>query len=132
MNYEVFDRVFNSLKERLESDENIVIKVYSKPTGSVYPLVVIKRIDYRQLTRAYPTSVVSIEVDIFAKEAMMTGKRTSNENVARHIECIVSEHMMELGLILRSSVPTPHVDSTIHRITMRFDGTIDDFRSRIY
>ena len=132
MNLTVFERTYDSLEERLTCDENISVKVYKKATGKVYPMVVVKQINYSHFSKTYKTSVLGVEVDIFAKEAMMNGERKLVLEVAEYISSIVDEHMSGMGYMLRGCVPTPHVDDTIYRITMRYDATIDDYRNRIY
>lgn len=136
MNFEVFDRIFAGLKSRL-SQHPLQIKCYKKPTGKKYPLVVVREASNtsRNDTKFFyeKQSNIAIEINIYTTPMQIGGEYVGEEDVARIVMQEVSFVMEEYyGLKRVTCIPTPNIDETIYRVTMRYVGTISDYRNKIY
>lgn len=73
------------------------------------------------------------EINIYAVDIRTEDKTISNVVITDELKKLVDDVMsIYYGLKRTSCRPTPNVDSTIYRITMRYEGKIFENRNRLF
>lgn len=137
MNLAVYETLFQLFKQYVNAHSEIPIKVLKKPNTQDFPKVVLTEItniaasNSRYLMESY--SVVGYEIDIYAIDLVVDGVSNDSMEVARYIESLVADFMEhEIGLKRVMAQPSPNIDDTIYRITMRYNGNISDYRGHFF
>lgn len=130
INEYAFDVVYGTLKEYLKNYSVYDPVVKTTPSGDKYPLVVVEEVDnFIKERTAYgneSASMMSIEVNIYAdKKAVSNSKTVAGRTIAReirnHVEAVLGDFY---GMSRVSSRPTPNIDTTLYRYTMRYNGIV--------
>lgn len=130
INEHAFDIVYETLKEYLKNYSVYDPIVKTTPSGSEYPLVVVEEVDnFIKDRTAYgneSTSMMCIEVNVYAdKKTVSNTKSVAGRTIAReirnHVETVLGDFF---GMVRVSSRPTPNIDTTLYRYTMRYNGIV--------
>ena len=128
--YDLADEIASYLREYLKTYNRYKPTVSTLPKGSTFPKVVFECIDNRSSGRTSclleTHSSVTYEIDIFAKEKNGISERTIARDIANDIDHVMSR-ILGLKRILKK--PTPDIDVSIYRITLRYTGIINDQRN---
>ena len=118
--------------------ENSLYKplVKTSATGDTYPMVVIEKSSDREVesdnTRFNVLSQIEIELNIYAKDMTIENKKVSAKSVAEEIEENIKRYMGGVLHVKRTyDSPTPNIDLTISRITMRYIVKLNERRNYI-
>lgn len=129
MNYH---EVIQEYKQYLETKSKYKPKVMSMPKGNYFPKVVITKIDDRETGKSTygldRKSNITLEIDIYAKE-----QGVSEVTIANELEEITKEYMgLHLGMKRTLDKPTPNIDTSVYRITMRYEAVMNEIRNVFY
>lgn len=99
-----------------------------------YPKVVISKADDREIKNdTFRMTVVSslvFEIDIYTKDKVIGNKTVSSRVIATELEDLIKRYMGDMcGFKRTLDKPTPNIDTSIYRITMRYSGTYNDKRN---
>lgn len=136
MNRIVFNRIFETLKTHIENS-SLNAKVYSKPSGDTYPMIVITPIENSSLDRSKNfeerKSLIGIEINIYTTPKVINEEYLDEIQISEYIQDEISNIMENHFSALRVTCqPTPNIDESLYRILMRYNLTISDFRNRIF
>lgn len=137
MNIELYEGLFNSLREYIKENSKFQIHVMQKPNSELFPKVIVEEI---MNVSAVPThyrmeslSNITYEINIYAKDAEIDGDFEDSMDIARYIQSIVSDYMEhKIHLKRVFCEPTPNIDDTVYRITMRYTGQASDYRGHFF
>lgn len=128
----LYDKLKESLKANLEGYEVEVTKL-SKKQSDRFPLVVFTEEDNALLSstlnREETTSKLYYEVNIYTRDKVINEEKCYAIDIARQISMEVDKvfnkkyHMDRLFCR-----PTPNLDNSIYRITMRYSVGLNDNR----
>lgn len=141
LNIDKYEEVYNTLKEYLKDVETnpykpSVTKLYKETISKDnFPLVVIEEITNNLQSRTFggneSISTVVYEINIYAINKMVDNKEIGNMTIARELSVLVDKVMGEHYRMRRIyNAPTPNIDKTIYRITMRYQKQIFDNRAK--
>lgn len=123
LNLKGFDKVLSVLNERLRKYDSS-IEVATTPEGTRFPLVVVTDIENQSVNRTYggieSYSVLSIQVDIYARQKTFKNITYSGRNITRKIACEVDYILTECGLKRTSSRAVQNADRSIDRYVMTY------------
>ena len=129
----IYDEVRNGLKNYLS--QNSTHKPVVKPfaSGNEFPYVVFEKINdierESDSSRNTVISVVEFEINKYAKDISIQNKRISGRSVATEIEEVIKRYMGDrLGFKRSYDRPTPNIDETVYRITMRYQVKLNERR----
>lgn len=130
----LFDNIKNGLDSFLSKNSKYAPLLTTVPSDGTFPNVVIEKIDDREHacdnTRNSVFSTCSIELNIYAVSTTFENKRISARSVAVELEDLIRQYLGEkMGLRRTYDKPTPNVDQSVYRITMRFQVKINDKRN---
>lgn len=130
----LFDNIKNGLDSFLSKKSKYAPLLTTVPSDGTFPNVVIEKIDDREHacdnTRNSVFSTWSIELNIYAVSTTFENKRISARSVAVELEDLIRQYLGEkMGFIRTYDKPTPNVDQSVYRITMRFQVKINDKRN---
>ncbi len=139
MNLEAYDKIYQILKTFLQ-DESQYSPIVSKEElrqSDRFPLVVITEENNSYLigtTRFEETkSRLEYEINIYATDKKVGNKIVAKQEIARELSGLVDNVMgYNLRMVRRSCRPTPNLDKTIYRITMRYRTNINDNTGKLY
>lgn len=132
MNLKLYEKVYTGLKQFILDNSELSPHVLKKPSGDLFPKVVVEEISNTSISNAgfmESVSLLGFEINIYAKDI---GAMDSME-VARSLTDLVSRYMdnqMKFKRIMAK--PTPNVDDTIYRITMRYVTQASDYRGHFF
>ena len=135
MNIDVYDKVYKVLKKFIEENTEYNVYVTKLPieNSNKFPQVVLteENNSLNTATTRYEEtkSLLSYEVNIYAQDKAIGGKKISRIKIARELQQLVDNvlgYNYRMNRILCS--PTPNIDTNIYRITMRYTVTLDDNR----
>lgn len=128
MNLELYDRLYDSFKRFVLEQSKYNVSVKKKPYGDDYPKVVLQEISTKGISNKQFTDTYSqygYEINIYAKNI---GSKDSME-IARELSGVVSSFMEgKLHMKLVVCKPSPNIDDTVYRITMRYITSANDYR----
>ena len=128
----VVDGFIELIDEKLKEQLPFPCVVRGIPTGDDYPLITIEEIsniDTNLLPFSERRSNIGIEINIYTKRLTVDGNTYNERQVANAIRSVIGTAIAEAGLRRVSDVPTPNVDTTLYRQTMRFNGGFDIYRN---
>lgn len=137
INIDLYDEIFDYLSAYIKKDDtyNCIITKQSLQESNKFPLIVFTE-NQNSLYRADTTfretlSSVYYEVNIYTKDKSVGGKKKYAMEIAKELSQQVDYVLGNKYKLSRTYCsPTPNIDNTIYRITMRYEGIIIDGRSR--
>lgn len=129
----IYDEVRNGLKEYLSIHSAYTPLVKTFASGDTFPYVVFEKsndIEYASDKQKNTViSTVEYEINIYAKEQTLQNKRVAGRSIAAEIEEHIKSYMGGiLGYKRTYDKPTPNIDSTVYRITMRYLVNLNETR----
>jgi hypothetical protein len=136
MNIDVYTRLYTELKESLKqnlSDYGVEITKLSKKQSDRFPLVVFTEednvLDSSTLRREETTSKLYYEINIYARDKVINEEKCYAIDIARQISAEVDKVLNKKYRMDRLFCrPTPNLDDSIYRITMRYSVGLNDNR----
>lgn len=139
INLDVYDKIYNILKKFLteESLYNPLVSKEELRQSDRFPLVVFTEEDNSYLTgttRFEETkSRLNFEINIYTTDTKVENSIVSKKEVAKELIALVDNVMgYNLRMIRRSCRPTPNLDKTIYRVTMRYVTNVNDNTGKLY
>lgn len=129
----MIDEVRNGLKQYLLENSAYAPLVKTKASGDIFPYVVFEKSnDVEHASDNLRNTVISsleFEINIYAKEKTIKNKKVSDRVIATEIEeCIKSYMGGVLGYKRTYDKATPNIDTTVYRITMRYQVKLNERR----
>ena len=126
-----FEDTKKGLKEYLSFKSLYSPFVTSNSNMNIFPKVVVEMADDREIkTDTKRFNVISskyIEINIYAQDKTVGTKKVSGRTIAREIETHIKNYMGEYLNFKRTlDTPTPNLDTTVYRITMRYQKNINE------
>lgn len=130
----LFDNIKNGLDDFLLEKSKYAPLLTTVPSDGTFPNVVIEKIDDREQacdnTRNSVFSAWSLELNIYAISTTYENKKISARSVAVELEELISYYMGEkMGFQRTYDKPSPNVDQSVYRITIRFQMKINNKRN---
>ena len=135
MNIDVYDILYQNLKKHLKENlgYDFEITKLSKKQADRFPLIVFTEEDNAlsssTLRKEETQSNLYYEINIFTRDKTINGKKYYAIEIARdissHIDMVLGKKYRMNRLFCR---PTPNLDDSIYRITMRYSVRLDDNR----
>ena len=131
MNVDLTNQIYKDVKEYLQANSKYAPRVTQKSLrqSDKFPLVTVTEdnnthflvsTDYKSTT-----DQLFITINIYAQDAAIGNETISNVNIARELMRLVDNVMANKYHMLRSDCrPTPNLDETIYRITMKYNKKI--------
>lgn len=139
INLEIYDKIFNILKKFLtdESQYNPIVSKQELRQTDKFPLVVITEEDNSYLTgttRFEETkSRLEYEINVYATDKNINGNIVAKQEIARELVGLIDNVMSyNLRMTRRSCRPTPNLDNSIYRITIRYRANLNDNTGKLY
>lgn len=131
MSKTLFDQIKDNLKTYIGENSAYSPLVTKNATSNVFPKVVIKKADDREnradTQRFNVISTLTIEIDIYAQDKTVGTKKLSGMTIANEIEEHIKKLMGEYyGFKRIFDQPTPNIDNTVYRITMRYNVNVNE------
>lgn len=133
--------IYQNLKSYLVENSKYSPIVLNKAVrqSDKFPLVTLEELDNSLsfvTTRYKKQEVVSslfYEINIYAVDIKTSKGTTSNVIITQELQKLVDDIMgIHFGLKRTSCRPTPNLDDTIRRITMKYEGKIFENRNRLF
>lgn len=134
------DIIYKNLKSYLTENSQYNPLVLNKAlrTSNKYPLVTLEEADNTfnfGTTRNRKQEIVSnlfYEINIYAVDVKQNNGTISNVIITQELEKLVDDVMSTyFGLKRTSCRPTPNLEDTIRRVTMKYEGKIFENRNRL-
>ncbi|MEG0366523.1 MAG: hypothetical protein RR585_06790 [Coprobacillus sp.] len=130
----VHNDVLKGLKEYLTQNSAYKPFVKTFASGSDYPMVVFEKVGdierSSDMQRKTTISTITYEINIFAKNKTVGTTNVLNINIANEIESHIKNYMgKKLGMKRTYDKPSPNVDSSIYRITMRYTVSLNETKN---
>lgn len=130
------NRLTKDLIEYLQIDlQKYGCKVFNKPMGEEYPLVVVEQVEDSDMGLVDPTeriSYVAFEINIYTQPKIIDGNVLNEIEVSEYIQDIIATKLGNLGMKRLSCRPTPNIDTTLYRVTMRYIVKTNIFRQMFF
>lgn len=141
MNVELGDKVYDTLKLYLQNKSSYspyVLKRALKESDK-FPLVTLEEIDNVQTggttkTRIRElTSKIEFEINIYAIDKSSGSKIIAAPEISNELKALVDKVMTNYFQFTRTVCkPTPNLDDTIYRVTMRYEVGILESKNILY
>lgn len=140
MNTDLTTIIYKDLREYLLANSEYKPDVVRKPLKEVnkFPRVVLTEENniFKEGTLKYKAreviDTIYWEINIYATDVNKGNRIVSNAEVCDELKSLIDNIMSKrYGLTRLSCRPTPNLDETIYRITMRYSGDIHTNRNRI-
>lgn len=134
------DIIYKKLKSYLTENSQYNPLVLNKAlrTSNKYPLVTLEEADNTfnfGTTRNRKQEIVSnlfYEINIYAVDVKQNNGTISNVIITQELEKLVDDVMSTyFGLKRTSCRPTPNLEDTIRRVTMKYEGKVFENRNRL-
>lgn len=134
------DIIYKNLKSYLTENSQYNPLVLNKAlrTSNKYPLVTLEETDNTfnfGTTRNRKQEIVSnlfYEINIYAVDVKQNNGTISNVIITQELEKLVDDVMSTyFGLKRTSCRPTPNLEDTIRRVTMKYEGKVFENRNRL-
>lgn len=134
------DIIYKNLKSYLTENSQYNPLVLNKAlrTSNKYPLVTLEEADNTfnfGTTRNRKQEIVSnlfYEINIYAVDVKQNNGTISNVIITQELEKLVDDVMSTyFGLKRTSCRPTPNLEDTIRRVTMKYEGKVFENRNRL-
>lgn len=141
VNIDKYEEVYSVLKKYLTDPETnpynpSVTKLYKATIDKKkFPLITIEEItntlSQRTLGGNESISTVVYEINIYAINKIINKEEVGNMTIARQLSALVDNVLGEHFRMRRIyNSPTPNIDTTIYRITMRYEKNLFDNRGK--
>lgn len=141
VNIDKYEEVYSVLKKYLTDPETnpynpSVTKLYKATIDKKkFPLITIEEItntlSQRTLGANESISTVVYEINIYAINKIINKEEVGNMTIARELSALVDNVLGEYYKMRRIyNSPTPNIDETIYRITMRYEKNLFDNRGK--
>ena len=139
LNIETYDFVYNVIKMHLETvlkDYEIIVLKKSKQEEDRFPLVVVTEEDNvlhaSTLNKEETVSKLYYEINIYTRDKMVNGNMKYDMEIARLIASEIDSVLnMKYKFDRILCEPTPNLDDSIYRITMRYSIVQNDNRIKL-
>lgn len=140
MNTNLTDKVYTILNEYLVSRSQYSPRVLKKALKQTekFPVVVLtesNNIPIHQTTKTRFRETVSniyYEINIYARDMAVGTNKISNAEICNELKVLTDKVMNGYFQFERTlSEPTPNLDNTVYRITLRYTATLYENRERI-
>lgn len=122
---DVESRVYTKVREALLTyDPTIDVKSESVDVPESFPCVTIEEIANATLQRTQDTSLEEHYATIGYAVNVFTNNGSTKKSTAKKIANVADKAMQECMFNRTLMTPTPNVDRTIYRITMRYEGIV--------
>lgn len=133
MNIGLYDAVYGRFETFLKEHCTFDIMLLNQPAGEIFPNVVFEEINNTSISISDPHSLISYEINIYAKDKVIDGELVSSMDVARIISRYSAMFMEQIcGFRRIANKPTPNIDSNIYRITMQYTAKASDTRCHFF
>lgn len=137
MNIEMYDGLYKSLNEYIKANSKIRATVLRKPNSNIFPKIVIEEIASaaRGFNGSYMESYsdITYEINIYTKTQEIDGSIEDSMDIARYLQSLISDFMEYHFRAKRVFCsPTPNIDDTVYRITMRYVTQASDYRGHFF
>lgn len=127
----LFEKVRIGLNTYLKENSEYNPLVTTIVSTDKYPKVVITKADDRELkSDSFRRNVISslvFEINIYAKDKVVGNKTISSRIIATELEDLIKKYMGDMcGFKRTLDKPTPNIDTTIYRVTMRYNVSYND------
>lgn len=121
----IYDEVRNGLNQYLSKNSEYAPLVKTKASGDTFPYVVFEKSNdvehASDISRNTVISVLEFEINIYTKEKTINNKKVADRTIATEIEECIKKYMGGvLGYKRTYDKPTPNIDLSVYRITMRY------------
>lgn len=131
MNIDLVNELYRDVKEYVNLNTQYSPRVTQKSLkqSDKFPLITItednNKNDLVSTEFSESTDKISISVNIYAQDIAIENKTISNVNIARELMKLVDDIAGRKYHMLRTDCkPTPNLDNTIYRITMKYTKKI--------
>lgn len=129
----IYDEVRNGLKNYLSQNSTYKPSVKPFASGNDFPYVVFEKINDTEResdsSRNTVISSIEFEINIYAKDMSIQNKMVAGRSIATEIEESIKRYMGDrLGFKRNYDRPTPNIDETVYRITMRYQIKFNERR----
>lgn len=140
MNTNLTDKVYDVLNEYIVARSSYSPKVLRKALTQTdkFPLVVLtesNNISIHQTTKTRFRETISniyYEVNIYARDMAVGTNKISNAEICNELKVLTDKVMNGYFQFERTfSEPTPNLDNTVYRITLRYTATLYENRERL-
>ena len=130
----LFEEVRKGLSTYLKENSDYEPLITTIVSTDKYPKVVISKADDRESkSDTFRRNVISdlvFEIDIYAKDKVVGNETISSRIIATELEDFTKRYMGDMcGFKRTLDKPTPNIDTTIYRITMRYSASYNDKRN---
>lgn len=130
----LFEEVRKGLSTYLKENSDYKPLTTTIVSTDKYPKVVISKADDRESkSDTFRRNVISdlvFEIDIYAKDKVIGNKTISSRIIATELENLIKRYMGDMcGFKRTLDKPTPNIDTTIYRVTMRYSASYNDKRN---
>lgn len=138
MNIDMYDRIYNNIKNALDPFDNLKINVYKKIPNNktTYPVVVLT-----EKTNVQNSSTTNgeeridrliYEVEIYSTDLPINGAMVSSIDICRKIEQHIDDIMGRQMRMKRTGCsPIPNIDTTIYRVLMTYSTKLNIYRQKL-
>lgn len=137
MNIKIFDEIFDNLKKYIEENDiySATITKKSLKQSNKFPLIVIteeNNVNFARDTHFNDTiSKGYYEINIYTQNQKIGDLMRYDMEIAREYSELIDNYMSrKLKAIRTHCSPTPNLDNSIYRITMRYEMLVSDYRGR--
>ncbi len=126
MNVSLLDRVYKDIKEyvELKTDYSPRVRKKALKQSDKFPLIVVTEDDnvseIEDTKFIESTDKIYFSVNIYAQDKAVGNTTISNVNIARELMSLVDDVMRKYRMKRTSCRPTPNLDDSIYRITMKY------------
>ena len=135
MNIDVYTLIYKEIRKYLKDnlDYEVVVTKLSKQEADRFPLVVVTEEDNAlrssTLNREETFSRLYYEINIFTRDKVIDGATRYAIDLAREISVNIDKVLNKKYHMNRTACrPTPNLDNSIYRITMRYTVDFNDNR----
>ena len=139
MNIETYDFVYDVIKLQLDTilkDYGVIVLKKSKQEEDRFPLVVVTEednvIQFSTLNKEETASKLYYEINIYTRDKLVNGDMKYDMEIARIIAKEIDAVLnMKYKFDRILCEPTPNLDDSIYRITMRYSIVQNDNRIKL-
>lgn len=140
MNTNLTDKVYDVLNEYIVSRSSYSPRVLKKALKQTdkFPVVILSEINNMPIQQTTKTrfretvSNIYYEVNIYARDMAVGTNTISNAEICNELKVLTDKVMNGYFQFERTlSEPTPNLDNTVYRITLRYTATLYENRERL-
>ena len=131
MNVNLTDQIYRDIKKYVQENSSFSPRVVQKSLkqSDKFPLITVVRDDNKNalLDTQYRESIDQLlfNIDIYAQDKAVGNETISNVNIVNELISLVDYVMRRIYKMKRESCkPTPNLDDSIYRVTMKYTKKI--------